>query len=379
MKLIERIRGTQKQKGELVLAITVDEHSLVYLLAELKGATQRVVEYSVQYNGASNGTILVEGLLADITKRFLVHRVLVSFTAPYLYIRAIQCRAGRIGEEATLITKEEAKTTSENLYTHSTETLKKQLVAESGILPEEFSVGRVHSLQWKIDGYQVPTIEGFKGSSIEATVVGTFVRNDVARTVESIRKRYRRIRTEVMHPFEGVWSSGLQGVFLYIGEERAQLCVSTKTQYALSESFYGGRNTFFDLLGKKFGMVQSAAEDFWDRYVQGTLEANLQEKMKHILLPEVQNFVTLVKDQLDHMDIGMPSELFVFGKGSRMKDMLDVFGAIHATGGAMQDGMDTHTLLPADMAHPLEFSHNNDPRYSDVCLLLEMIHAKESY
>ena len=366
------------QKGNFHLVATIDEHSLVFMLLRIQDGKHEVERFGVQHADSSQGMFLLDDVLDDLRKKFNIQELVVSFAAPYFQIQSVRESLNRVGTNHE-ISQSEGRLICKKMIKQAESRIKKRLFEDSGILPDEYIVQRARVSHWEIDGYKVNSLEGFKGHGVAGTVIGSFLRQDVVSVLKKMEVKHHISKISIVHPFEGVLEKKSSGVFVYITESKTQICIVNHENFGFSDSFKPGENQFREIFRDEFGMVENIADEFYERYLVGALSEEVREKIRSFLLPEVYNFGTLVREQVEGMSIAAPENIYIFGKGVRIKEIFHMFEPATDSSLSSQETLIAQPLVPRDFKNFPSFSAHADPRYTEIFLLMQARYAKETY
>jgi len=274
-----------------------------------------------------------------------------------------------------LIDKTEASLLEKDVLARASRIFQKSLFRESGILPGEFSLRKVKILERRIDGYPVPTLDGFKRGEIVCSILGMFLLETPFLPVEQFAKRHSIHDIRVIHIAETIESfakkQNQDGVFLYVEEEKTQIVVQKEGHVAFLGGIPMGESAFTEFFGDMLGMRESTAAAFQKQYFQGNLSLAAHEKVQAYLLPEIKKFGTLIKEKLLGAQMTLPDPIWIFGKGRALRDTQNIFTDEELQDLPFLQKPETRFLLPKEIWEVKDFPGRNDPAYTTLFLLGE--------
>jgi len=362
------------------LATTVDERSLVFLLLYNTPNGPQVERHGIHHSATFPGTYVLDELLSQLRATFPIRQLVVSFAPPYFEIQSMEQSVVRVSPTSE-ITRGEAYRITGKMIELAERRLRRQIFEESGILPGDFVIQKANVFHWKIEGYAVDKLEGYKGEEVQGFVLGSFLREDYADFVAKLQKKHAIAAVSLVHPFEGAQQTGVPGIFAHFMEEKTQVLAQNKEMFALTKSFSPGGNRFRDVFSEKFGMAENIARELEEDYVKGNLSEEVRAQMHSFLLPEMHNFGTIIQEKLGGMKISIPPRVYVFGRGVRFQEMLQLFALQDSTNAPFQRKAHVEILLPTGVSAHIAAPKNLDARYTPVFLLTEFVYAnaKKAY
>ena len=366
--------GFGGKKGNYTLAATVDEHSLVFVLLRNTPSGPQVERHGIHYSATFPGTYVLDELLSQLRNTFPIRQLVVSFAAPYFEIQSMEQSIARVSPTQE-ITRGEAYRIASKMIELAERRLRRQIFEESGILPNDFVIQKANIFHWKIDGYAVDKLEGYKGEEVEGLVLGSFLREDYADFVAKLQKKHTLAVVSLVHPFEGAQQTGISGIFVHFTEEKTQVLAQNKEMFALTKSFSPGASRFRDVFSEEFGMVENIAREFEENYIKGSLSEEVRAKIHSFLLPEIYNFGTIIQEELGGIKISTPPQVYLFGHGIRFPEVLQLFAFKDSKNLPFQGKPHVEILFPTGANTHIDAPKNFDARYTPVFFLTEFAYA----
>lgn len=316
---------------------------------------------------------VLEKILMQLPRGQVIEELVVTFHASQFQAQVVRetfsshTPSARIGAS-------EAKAIERDACARVMRASQKSLFAESGILPNEFSVRRVNVLERKIDGYTVRQLEGYKKGEIELSILVVFLLESSFLAVEEFAKAHKILsKLRVIHSVEAMESFAKEHkqseVFIYTEEEKTQVAVLHGDHFAFPGSIPIGADNFTEIVANTLGMRESAAEQFQAQYFRGDLSVATQEKVQHYLLPEVRKFVTLIQRKLEETKMMLPESVRIFGEARVLREGQNSFFQSALEDLPFVQKPKVSFLLPSEVWEAKSFAGDDDPHYTILCLL----------
>lgn len=170
---------------------------------------------------------------------------------------------------------------------------KRRLLAEKGILPEDWRLLRTVVGDAEIDGYAVPHLRGYRGSSVELGVLGVFLlqRHAEALVAECTRKG---VAVSAVHVAEGIARlPRAGGLYVEVAAEHSRIILVRRGKIALTAGIPAGYNLLIRRIASKLGIEERAAMDLLVARERGTSPEESSRSLHDIILPEAEHFATL--------------------------------------------------------------------------------------
>jgi len=364
----------QSKKGRGVLVLLIGEGALSFLLFEETGKEVRVLTSGQREAYLSNLEQNLVDLFAQLNKTRRIRQVVVSFSSEVFKAQIIK-ETIRRSTPSHPIDRKEAHSLEEKMRARAKRSFHKMLFADTGILPADFEFRSMEVLGHKIDGYEVQELEGFKGGDVESTILGTFLLRKPFSFVKKAAKRFGIQDIVVVHIAKALarYSERTEndGVFLSIEQRRTQIVVSHQGTFALTNPVAMGEENFNDVFSEALGMKENIASEFQEQYFRGELSKALMSKVRTLLLPEVKNFGTLITRQLEEVKISLPEHVWIFGSGSNIRDIANLFGEDIQEDLPFSEPPTIDFLLPEHILKVRDFPGSKNPHYTGLFLLYE--------
>ena len=363
----------RKKRGELVLVLHIDENSISFALFEIQTVNTRILAYGMNDRKSFTLEQNLQEILRQINLRGQISKVVVSFSSHDF--RAHVVRGGTKRDNGDFVINERENRSLENeILQRAERDMRKRIIEDSGILPSDFRMNKIEILERKIDGYKVPQFIGVRGKQVECVVLGTFLLLEPFHIIERFVQKNGFKQLEILHIAQAiVYHASKQkkdGIYLYIGNTKTQIGVWRDGKFNFSEGVPVGGDQFIEVFGEVLGMRENIAAEFQERYFTGEVSEEVREKIKSLLLPEIKKFGTLVSKRLYGMKTVLPENIWVFGAGSKIRDIFGMFEEIDETDSAFLQTPTFAFLSPKDILNIENFPHADDPRYTPLFLLV---------
>lgn len=361
---------TQKKSASLVLRIGIEE--IDFLLFQGEGANTQVVTCGSEHISHFTTSQTLEKIFYQLPQKQTILRLIATFPENQFNAQVVQQVLPPILPHHT-IDRAEAFSIERDVLARANRIFEKNLFRESGILPIEFSLRRVKILERRIDGYSVPKLDGFKRGETDLSILGVFLLEQPFFSLEQFAKRHKIRDIRVVHIVEAVElftrTHSRSGVYLHVEERKTQIAISNEGHFMFPGSISTGSADFTDFFGAELGMREPTAELFQERYFQGELSSAVQEKVHGSLLPEIRKFGTLVKEKLMGVKAVLPDSIWIFGKGSALRNIQSLFTDAEFEDLPFSRKPQVRFLLPKKVWVGKGFPNDSDPAYTTLCLL----------
>jgi len=198
---------------------------------------------------------------------------------------------------------------------------------EAGILPNDLTFAEIQILETSIDGYIVEHVESFKGEGLEFLALVTFLPTiyfeEFNKFFHSLGFKDLKISHEIQNITKLV-QKDQSGVFIDIGGEITLITLIKKGKI---ESFYelksGGR-VFSLALSQYLGMNIHEARILKEKYSDKLLSEETQRTIEEIFSPYIRYWFENLENALRMIQTPLPSDIFIFGGGSRLPEVQKV-------------------------------------------------------
>ncbi len=362
--------GREERKN--FLAVRVGRKEIDFLLFGKENGEIRVFAYGSEEVSHATASQILEKIFARIPRKMAVQELIATFDTSSFRAQSIkltlppQLPPRRIDRAEAFALERDTRARAERIFQNI-------LFKESGILPKEFSLRKMDILERRIDGYAVPRLEGFKSGEIEFSVLVMFLLETALAQVEQFAKTHRISHVRVIHIAEALEAftkeTRREGVYLCIEEEKTRVAVHNEGHFLFLGALPIGAHDFAEFFGDVIGMREPTARVLQQRYFEGALSTEVQEKVYKYLLPEMRKFGTLLKGKLLEAKISLPEFVWIFGRGGVLRDLQVVFNDDMLRDLPCVRRPQTRFLSPKDVWEVGHFLGTQDSLYTELCLI----------
>lgn len=214
----------------------------------------------------------------------------------------------------------------------------------SGIFPEHLRFVSLRILERgiKIDGYEVPRLEGYDGKILEFKILAVFLPGftEIERILRRslmpphhltpwLKPRQKTGDFKIVHAAEGlirILEDYPDGVFLDVGGEITQIFLAREGKLeAVCELGFGGK-IFSEAISERLGLREKDARLLKERYSKEGLTPESSSKIKEIFHFPSRLWFDNLKEKLKETQGGLlfPSNVFLFGGGSQLPEIKEI-------------------------------------------------------
>jgi len=102
------------------------------------------------------------------------------------------------------INNKEAESIFQEVFKKTKRIISQQVTEESGILPKEIHFISLKILEIKIDGYEIPTLQGYNGENLVFRILIIFILKDHLENIERIARAFNFKNFKILHLAEGL-------------------------------------------------------------------------------------------------------------------------------------------------------------------------------
>lgn len=266
-------------------------------------------------------------------------------------------------ESARKISRKEAKRIEQEILHEIQGNIAKKFAQDYGILSHDIHWISSKILERKIDGYQVPTLEGYEGTSIEVRILTTFLPKQYLRVIREISRRIGITIASIVHPAEYI-SEALErqncdGIFLDVGGEMTQFFVVKNGIVQHIGECTGGGKTFSRLLVSTLGIQEERARLLKERYARGLLTDEVADKIQEMFAQEQEQWYKSIVGKLQNIKLktAFVSRMVLFGGGSMLPGMKDI---LERKGGIQKDESSGEGEVSCTFLHPTDLVEVED-------------------
>jgi hypothetical protein len=279
-----------------------------------KDVMERTILRTVRKLGVLKNKSLVLGLPADILKARVLHQG---------WERVLPKKTVDEREEKDIYQKIIAKTRN---------IISRDFSQKTGILPDDIQFINFKILETKIDGYRVPIIRKYEGKNLSFKTLTTFSVGGYLEKIRNILAAVGFKAERLIHEAEGLksyFAEKSDGTFIDMGGSITQIFLVRAGVLEEVGEFAVGGQIFSKAISEKLGLTEADARILKERYSKKELSKESLDRMDEFLWPAWQTWLENLRLKLKEMAMGyLPaSEILVFGGGSHLPDIRDVFKA----------------------------------------------------
>ncbi|MBI2113077.1 MAG: hypothetical protein HYT50_00645 [Candidatus Wildermuthbacteria bacterium] len=233
----------------------------------------------------------------------------------------------------------------------------------SGIQKGEFLMQDMHALQWYIDGYEVPRVQGFQGKEVKCSVLATFLLRSWKEALEAFRKSHTSKEFVLLHEAQALQkfalAKNMSGTFVNIGDLLTHAVGIKEGNVLFVKEFPVGGDRFTYLVEQMLGMNAATAREFKETYSKGKVSEAMKKRVQDLFLPEASRIGIMIQESLQPYPALMLDPVYVFGGGAQVPDIAK----------AISQEKEVRLLLPQDIM-PLSGVKESDPQYTSLVLQL---------
>ncbi len=208
-----------------------------------------------------------------------------------------------------------------------------------GILAQDIQFINLKILEIKIDGYKVPTIQGYSGKNLEFRILTVFlpryywevIRNFFCEKREKIKNIFqiKESSIKIIHEIEGLtcyFNDYPNAIFIDVGGEVSQIFLIKNARLEQICEFEMGGRIFSQAISERFGLKEDDARVFKENYSTKKLTQQSIERAKEIFQIPCQFWFKNLKLKLKNINYEgpLPSDIILFGGGSLLPDIKEI-------------------------------------------------------
>lgn len=329
-----------KRKSYLVLDIGTETIKVLVLekLGEKIILSAALSEYFDSYglaNGQnSEGEIaerIINSCLQVVKKEIKKQPENVLFALPANLFRAkIIFQSFRRKSVKEPIGKKEADSIRKEILLASQKKIS-DLVAEGiGILAQDIHFVSVEIIEIKIDGYQVPNLQGYSGEDLVFRILITFLPKDNFKNIENLARTHRFKKITLLHAGQSLTKLHLPGIensiFLDIGGEETQIFLMKDGKLEKADKFDVGAKEFSKSLSRSLGIRNIEGRELKERYSKKLLSIEVKNRIREIFAQPQREWYENLKSKIKEINPAglLPSNLFLAGGGSLLPEIQEI-------------------------------------------------------
>lgn len=255
-------------------------------------------------------------------------RVLLNPPATIFKARIVSQRFIRKNYKEIINKKEEEKILQKVLNEFK-EKISQKFSGKFGIPAKDIYFVNLKILEIKIDGYEVPTLIGYKGQKLNFKVFGTFLSKYYLKDIENVIQAMDFKNTKIVHKAEGLifyleFFPKSDGIFINIEEGTTQIFLVKKGKLEKINEIKIGGGTFSQALSEKLGLTKERSRILKERYSEKMLSEGSSKRIKEIIWPDIQDWFLNLKKKSLNQKILISKNIFLFGKESQLPGIKEI-------------------------------------------------------
>ncbi len=257
------------------------------------------------------------------------------------------------------INDKEAELISQEVLKNTKRTISQQAASESGILPKDIHFISLKILEIKIDGYEVPTLQGYNGENLVFRILIIFTLKDYFKNVERIAQAFNFKNFEILHLAEGLSKIQLptseNSIFLDIGGETTQIFLIKDGKLERIKEFEAGGKDFSRALSQTLGLRENEGRELKERYSKKLLSIETKNRISEILVKPQKEWYENLKARIKEINLKglLPSIFFIFGGGSLLPGIQEILENGDWENFRFVNKPETKLICPKDCYPPL--------------------------
>jgi len=244
----------------------------------------------------------------------------------------------------SIIDKKEKEVIYQKILSKAQNEISQIFATESGILPKDIHFINLKILEIKIDGYQVPAIQGYDGENLDFRILAIFLPKYYLENIRKIIQDliptdfYKEERLKILNLAELLpyffKDRIVDGIFLDVGGNLTQIFLVDNGKLNNVDEFEIGGKTFSQALSQGLGIEISGARVLKENYSKGELSEEVRERVREIFSQSLGDWFKNLKLKLKTQRIFdggrtsagllLPSTFFLFGGGSQLPEIQEI-------------------------------------------------------
>jgi cell division ATPase FtsA len=225
-----------------------------------------------------------------------------------------------------IVSKKEEEGILKKISYEAKKKISQSFARKTGFPTEDFYFHNFKTLETKVDGYKVPSIQGLSGKNMEFEVLATFLLKNHLQRIEKIIEGFDLKIYKLVHQAENLSllfpNSKSDAIFLDIGGHLTELFLLEKGKLMGVSEFLHGGAYFTERVSQALNVPFQRARVLKHNYSQGILSEGMKKRMKEIFSPDTEQLFKLLKENLKKISKKLlPSTIFIFGGGSLLPDI----------------------------------------------------------
>lgn len=200
---------------------------------------------------------------------------------------------------------------------------------ESGILSKDIHFIALKVLEAKIDGYEVPALQGYDGKNLNFRILAIFLPADYLKTIKNITDSLGLKNAKITHSAQNLLHSSYlskrsDGIFLDIGGSLTQIFLLNRGKLEQTEEFEMGGRAFSRALSDSLGLNMKSARILKEDYCKGVLSEQVRKRIREIFLRPSAEWFNNLRFKLSARKSFLASTFFLCGGGSLLPEIQEI-------------------------------------------------------
>lgn len=256
------------------------------------------------------------------------NRVLLGLPANILRGRLIFLNVRR-EKPKEIIDKAEAKQIFQIIFSEIKKRIA-QIFSESlGFLPRDLQFVDWQILEIKINGYEVPKLEGYNGENLEFGFFVSFIAKGYLENFKKIIGALNLKIHKIVHlapalsPVFGPEKPN--GLFFDIGEETSHLFLLKNEKLKAVGELEVGVQIFTRAISQALGIPEKEAQALKGKYIKSGLSEEVRRRIKEIFAKPAEEWFLELKSKFASFNISIPLNVYLFGEGVLIPEIRQIF------------------------------------------------------
>lgn len=378
--------GLQKKKINRFLALDIGTEAVKALIFEKQGEKTIILGSSSQYFDSFSvfdgrdfeQEVLKKAVLKVINAAQEIAKIKTNFTFLGLPANVLKARVifqdFRRENPKNIIDEKEKKEIQETILKGAERGISQVYALEAGILPQDIQFIDLKILEAKIDGYEVPGIQGYDGKNLRFRVLATFSPEYYLENFFKISQDLNLKILKIVHPAQNLTAALLEednAIFLDVGGNLTQVFLIRNGKLEIVNEYGIGGETFSRALSEVLGLTKVRARIMKERYSKGLLSTEARKRIQEILFPHIEDWFSGLKSKLKKTKGLIPSSIFLFGDGSLLPGIKEILTEGSWKGLHFTDEPRVKFIYPKDFKNIVDTNHIlNSPKDVGPILIL---------
>ena len=359
----------EKYKDKIIISAAALEYFDSYGLFDSKNFEAEIIKKTISKT------------IQDLETKRLPENVFFGLPANILKVKILLQSVKRKNSKA-LIDKKEAESVCQEVLNEAQKIVSQLILDESGILAKDLHFISLKILEIKIDGYQVPTLQGYSGENLVFRVLTISLPKDYFKDIEGIARTLHLKNFTILHPAQSLPLVHLpkseNSIFLDVGGKTTQIVLIKDGKLEKIESFEGGGEAFSQIISQDLGIRERDGKELKERYSNKLLSIEAKNKIREILAKPQREWYENLKSKIKEINPTglLPPTLFLFGGGSLLPEIQEILEEGDWRGPRFTNQPEIKFIYPKDCYLPLNPKEGksstlilNNPQYTPSFLI----------